>query len=183
MGNLVADAQLAATKRQGVEIAIMNYGGIRSDLAVPDLTQPITYSQVAAVHPFKGTLQIASLTGAEILTILEQQWSEDGGFKPLQISKGFTYSWDASQPVGQRVVASSLQLNGKPLAMQEQYVVTASGFLMDGGDGFKGFAAGQGRKDSGVRELIALMDYLSENDELGHPAGQAEPQGRVTRLQ
>jgi 5'-nucleotidase len=182
MGNLVADAQLAGTSAQGVEIAMMNYGGIRGDLLIEDLNSPVTYTQVAAVHPFKGTLQITGLTGVQIKALLEQQWPEDGNFNPLQISKGFTYSWDAAEPRGQRVVASSLMLNGKPVEPTQVYQVAASGFLMDGGDHFKEFSGGANRRDSGIRELIALIDYLQLNDDARTPAGRTEPQGRVTRI-
>ncbi len=182
MGNLVADAQLAATQAQGVQIAMMNYGGIRSDLLVDSLADPVTYTQVAAVHPFKGTLQIVALTGAQIKAILEQQWPEDGNFNPLQISQGFSYSWDAVQPRGQRVIENSLRLNGELIKPAQVYQVAASAFLVDGGDHFKGFSAGVNRRDSRVRELIALIDYLQLKDDAGSPAGNSQPEGRVTRL-
>lgn len=180
MGDLTADAQLFATEHLGAQIALMNYGGIRSDLLVPDLSTPVTYNQLAAVHPFKGTLQIAWLTGSQIKDLLEQQWPEDGGFNPLQVSKGFSYTWDAAQPRGEKV--RSMQLDGKTINLDQSYGVVASAFLMDGGDGFKGFTAGQGRRDTGVRELIALTDYLMMNAEAGQPAGRSEVAGRITRV-
>lgn len=182
MGNLVADAQLYATKAQGVEIALMNYGGIRSDLLVSDLKTPVTYTQVAAVHPFKGTLQITGLTGAELKTLLEQQWPENGSFNPLQVSQGFSYAWDGNKPRGERVIADSMRLNGEPIQQEQVYQVAASAFLMDGGDRFTGFAVGTNRRDSRVRELIALTDYLQYSVDAGQPAGASEPAGRVTKV-
>ncbi len=180
MGNLTADAQLFATEHLGAQIALMNYGGIRSDLLVSDISSPVTYNQIAAVHPFKGTLQLAWLTGAQLKTLLEQQWPEDGGFNPLQVSEGFSYTWDASKPRGQKV--RDMQLDGIAIAMDQSYGVVASAFLMDGGDGFKGFAAGSNRRDTGVRELIALTDYLVTNAENGEPAGRTDVAGRITRV-
>ena len=182
MGNLVADAQLWATERFGAQIAMQNYGGIRADLLVASENTSVTYTQIAAVHPFKGTMQTIDLSGAQIIAVLEQQWPDDGDFNPLQISKGFTYQWDASKPRGQRIVVDSLRLNGEAIEASKTYRIAASGFLMDGGDGFSGFSAGINRSDTGVRELIALEDYLVENDELQRPAGRSLPEGRVTRL-
>jgi 5'-nucleotidase len=182
MGNLVADAQLFATERFGAQIAMQNYGGIRADLLVESENASVTYTQVAAVHPFKGTMQTINLTGTQIAAILEQQWPEDGDFNPLQISKGFTYTWDAAKPRGERVVIDSLKLDGEPVLADQLYRVVASGFLMDGGDGFTAFAAGINRSDTGVRELIALEAYLVENDKMGRPVGRDLPEGRVTRI-
>lgn len=180
MGNLVADAQLEGTRYLGAEIALMNYGGIRGDLLVDSLEQPVTYNQIAAVHPFKGTLQIATLTGADLKQILEEQWPGNGDFNPLQSSSGFEYTWDAAKPRGERVVAMSL--NGQPIVMSDEYAVVASAFLIDGGDGFKGFTNGANRRDTELRELIALQNYLMDADEAGRPAGRNEVVGRVTRL-
>ncbi|MFN3235564.1 MAG: bifunctional metallophosphatase/5'-nucleotidase [Pseudomonadales bacterium] len=180
MGNLVADAQLAGTRYLGAQIALMNYDGIRSDLLVSDLNQPVTYNQIAAVHPFKGTLQIASLSGADIKRILEQQWPGNGDFFPLQTSRGFTYTWDAARPIGERI--SNMRLNGEPVTMTERYEVVASAFLMDGGDGFKGFTSATNRRDTGLRELVALSEYLKLKQDAGTPAGRSKVAGRVTRL-
>lgn len=180
MGNLTADAQLFATEHLGAEIALMNYDGIRGDLLVSDITRPVTYNQLAAVHPFKGTLQIASLTGSALKAILEQQWSDAGGFKPLQVSRGFSYTWDGAKPRGQRI--QDMALNGQPIQMDRYYAVTASGFLMDGGDGFTGFEATVNRRDTLVSSLTALTDYLSTQAERGTPAGRDEVEGRINRV-
>ena len=183
MGDLVADAQLAATEPWGAQIALMNSGGIRADLVVKD-EEPLNYSQVAAVHPFKGTLQIISLTGAQIKSLLEQQWQSDGpgSFKPLQISHTFSYRWDGSQPRGQRILADSLRLNGEPILPTESYRIAVNAFLADGGDNFSVFTEASDRKDTGLPDLKVLIDYLVAQEKPGELAGRVEPAGRIRRV-
>ena len=183
MGDLVADAQLAATEPRGAQIALMNSGGIRADLVVKD-EEPLNYSQVAAVHPFKGTLQIISLTGAQIKSLLEQQWQSDGpgSFKPLQISHTFSYRWDGSQPRGQRILADSLRLNGEPILPTEAYRIAVNAFLADGGDNFSVFTEASDRKDTGLPDLKVLIDYLVAQEKAGELAGRVEPAGRIRRV-
>ena len=184
MGDLVADAQLAATQALGAQIALMNSGGIRSDLVLKDVETPLNFSQVAAVHPFKGTLQVISLTGAQIKAVLEQQWQGEGAgsFKPLQISHSFTYRWDGSQPRGQRVLADSLSLDGEPILPTETYRISVNAFLADGGDNFSALTEAGERIDTGIPDLKALTDYLVAQEKAGAPAGRAEPAERILRV-
>jgi hypothetical protein len=53
---------------------------------------------------------------------------------------------------------------------------------MDGGDGFKGFTSATNRRDTGLRELVALSEYLKLKQDAGTPAGRSKVAGRVTRL-
>ena len=60
----------------------------------------LTYKQAADVQPFANTLVNVDLTGAQIKTVLEQQWQPAGASRPflkLGISKGFTYTFDDPQ--------------------------------------------------------------------------------------
>ncbi len=184
MGDLVADAQLAATHSLGAQIALMNSGGIRSDLVLKGNEAPLNFSQVAAVHPFKGTLQVISLTGAQIKNVLEQQWQSEGAgsFKPLQISHSFNYRWDGSQPRGQRVLAESLSLNGESISPTETYRISVNAFLADGGDNFSALTVASERIDTGIPDLTALIDYLVVQEKAGTPAGHSEPAGRILRV-
>ena len=183
MGDLVADAQLAATHQLGAQLALMNSGGIRSDLQAPDSGEPLTFSQVSAVHPFKGTLQLLTLSGAELKALLEQQWRDNtgDGFRPLQISSSMSYQWDATRSLGDKVLIDSILVEGKPLKPTADYRIALNAFLADGGDNFSLFKQGRKRQDSEVRDLDALIDYLVAQDKLGKPAGQSEPAGRIQR--
>ena len=163
LGDVIADAQLAATNTPetgGAQIAFMNPGGVRADLDQGD----ITYGEAFAVQPFANTLTTVSLTGDQIRRILEQQrWSKDAqgvvSATVLQPSKGFTYTFDTTQPVGSRV--SNIQLNGVPLEMGTTYRVTANNFVATGGDGFTVFTEAT-NVTNGVIDLDALVAYMAK---------------------
>jgi len=183
LGDLVADSTLFGARAAGAQIGLMNNGGIRKDLeSGPDLMTNVGQNQ--AVVPFGNTLIVVSLSGAQIKTLLEQQWpgatADDGNL--LQVSEGFSYRWDSTQPQGQRVVAGSIMLNGKPLNEQQQYRVAANSFLAGGGDRFTVLANGTRRLDTGVRDIDAFSDYLIERARSGKPAGSTSALGRIVRV-
>jgi 5'-nucleotidase len=182
LGDLIADAVLAATKEQGAQIGFMNAGGIRKDLeAGADLAT--TYGQAQAVLPFGNTLVVMDLTGAQIRKLLEQQWARPAASDPsvLQVSNGFTYRWDEKQPKGGRIVAGSVKLHGVPLEDNKTYRVAANNFLAEGGDNFPEFAKGANRADTQMRDLDALIDYLGRRQNNEQDASPA-PLVRIEKL-
>ncbi|WP_261665005.1 bifunctional metallophosphatase/5'-nucleotidase [Deinococcus sp. Marseille-Q6407] len=180
LGDLIADAQLAATRapeRGGAVIALMNPGGIRADLPAQPSAQSsttVTYGDIFAVQPFGNLLTVLTLTGEQIRATLEQQFDNPsaGSQRILQVSQGFAYSYDLSQPAGQRV--RDVTLNGQPLNMNADYRVTVNSFLADGGDNFSALRAGRDRLGGGL-DVDALSAYLS--------SGAVKPgaQNRITR--
>ncbi|MDN3921709.1 bifunctional metallophosphatase/5'-nucleotidase [Roseateles violae] len=181
MGQLLADAQLAATRapeRGGAQIALTNIGGARAALNFQGQGE-VSYGDAFSVQPFYNQLLTLSLTPAELRQVLEQQWLNQPKPRPLQVSEGFAYQWDAARPVGQRVVADSLRLNGQPLREDALYRVTVSAFLAAGGDGFAGFAEfGVGRERRiGIMDIEALVEYLQ-----ARPLTRPPALDRVIRL-
>jgi 5'-nucleotidase len=132
IGQVVADAQLAATREAGAQIALMNPGGLRAPLAAG----PVRYEQLFAVQPFWNNLVTLTLNGAELAQLLEQQWQGQPQPRVLQVSAGFGYAWDATKPPGQRVVPGSLSLDGRPITPDQTLRVTVNSFLAAGGDNF-----------------------------------------------
>ena len=111
LGDVVADAQLAATRAEsasGAEIAFTNPGGVRTDLPYKD-GGVVTYADLFAVQPFGNSLVTMELTGRQIERMLEQQWVDQPKPRILHVSDGFTYRWDGSRPPGERVDPASLQ--------------------------------------------------------------------------
>lgn len=176
LGDVIADAQLAATRaadKGGAVIAFMNPGGIRADLpAKPSST--VTYGDIFAVQPFGNLLTVMTLKGEQIKTLLEQQFDNGsaGNTRILQVSEGFSYSYDKSRFAGQRV--QSITLNGQPLDMARDYRITANSFLADGGDNFTVLKEGRDRLGGGL-DVDALSAYLQTQ------GGKVvtEPQGRI----
>ncbi|WP_249675296.1 bifunctional metallophosphatase/5'-nucleotidase [Pseudomonas abieticivorans] len=174
MGDLVADGQLAATRSLGAQVAFTNLGGIRTDLILEPGQAQLTFGQVASVQPFNNTLNILTLTGAQIHELIEQQWQSGSmGFYPLQPSSSLRYRWDASRPAGQRVIAQSLTIDGKPVLANQTYQVTVNSFMAEGGDNFSVLAKTSKRLDTGLNDLEALIGYLQAQDKAGTPAGVA----------
>lgn len=155
-GQLIADAQLAATRDEGAVLAFMNPGGVRAAL-IPAADGTLTFGDLFQVQPFGNTLVTMTLSGTEILALLESQMDDDGLLTVLLPSAGLRYRYDLSRPSGARVM--DVTLEGEPLDPAKDYRVTVNSFLADGGDGFTGFRAGRERT-IGMGDLDALEAWL-----------------------
>jgi 5'-nucleotidase len=161
-GRLLADAQLAVTAaadQGGAQIVFTNAGGVRSEWPCqapgPCL---VTFGQVFAMQPFGSSLVVMTLSGAQIKAALEAQYKPDQAYPAfLQPSQGFTYTWQASAPVGDKV--RDMRLNGQPIEAPVLYRVTVNSFLAEGGDGFVVFKQGSARRSGGL-DIDALLDFL-----------------------
>jgi 5'-nucleotidase len=176
LGQVVADAQLAATRDAGAQVAFMNPGGIRAPLPRP-ADGLLRYEDLYSVQPFSNNLVTVTLGGAQVLQLLEQQWAgrADGG-RVLHVSRGFKYRWDASRPPGRRVVPGSVRLDGRPLDPDASLRVTVNGYLASGGDGFSVLKDGREAR-TGVMDVDALEAYLRNN-----PLLEPGPLDRIERL-
>ncbi|UJB43380.1 bifunctional metallophosphatase/5'-nucleotidase [Streptomyces sp. A1-5] len=169
LGDVIADAQLAATQdtgKGGAQLALMNPGGIRSDLAYKASGNEgdgvVTYAEAFTVQPFTNMTNVVDLTGAQLLTALQQQVSGPNEASPkiLQISRGLTYTLDMTKTGAARVVADSVKLNGAALDPAKTYRVAMNEFLAGGGDGFPVLKQGT-NKYVGPSDLDALTAYLT----------------------
>ena len=175
LGDVVADAQLAATSDAatgGAVIALTNPGGIRTDLIRrPDGS--VTYADVFASQPFRNQLVTLTLTGAQLKATLEQQWADPARPRVLQVSKGFTYAFDASKAAGARIDASSLKLNGTAIDPALSYRITVNNYLALGGDGFTALKDGTALQ-FGKYDDEALFAYVKVSSPVAPP-----PQDRI----
>ena len=185
LGGVIADAHLAATRGDaagGAVVAFMNSGGIRDDIRFSatgdEADGEVTYGEAFAVHPFGNSLVTMSLTGAQIDTLLEQQFDnpQAGSRRVLQVSEGFSYVWDAAAATGSKVDAASIGINGVVVDPDGSYRVTVNSFLAEGGDGFSVLADGEERV-VGAIDLDALIAYFA-----GRGAVEPGPQDRITRI-
>ncbi len=165
LGNLIADAQLAATRAAGAQIALMNPFGIRAGL-VPAPDGTVTFGDIYLVQPFGNALVTETLTGAEIKAALEQGFDDVGPDQALAPSAGLAYRVDRRQHAGSRITA--LTFGGKPLEPAGRYRVTMNGFLAQGGDGFTVFKAGRDAV-TGPTDIEALEGWLRSVPRLDVP--------------
>lgn len=177
LGDLIADAQLEATAPEGfgeAVVAFMNPGGIRADLVYEQSGSEgdgtVTYEEAFTVQPFSNTMTVMTLTGAQIETLLEQQWSggNEASPKVLQVSDGFTYSWDALAASGDRVDPANILLNGVAIDPAASYRVAVNNFLADGGDNFVVLREGTDRLGGDV-DIDAFVDYIRAHSPVSSP--------------
>jgi 5'-nucleotidase len=185
LGDVIADAQLAATAPAGfgdAVVAFMNPGGIRDELdflaSGAEGDGNVTFGEAFSVQPFGNSLVTMTLTGTQIDTLLEQQFDnpEVGQQRFLQVSEGFTYTWDASEPTGSKIDPATIMINGVVVDPNASYRVTVNSFLADGGDNFFILAQGTDRLGGEV-DLDALVTYFQANSPV--PPG---PQDRITMV-
>lgn len=193
LGNLVAEVQRWATdtpEAGSAQIAFMNPGGLRADMvgnAAGGYPADLTYKQAAVVQPFANTLVNMRMTGAQIKTLLEQQWQRDGSgnipsrpFLRLGTSAGFRFTYDPARAEGDRI--TGMWLNGAAVAPATSYSVTANSFLASGGDNFRAFNLATSKRDTGKVDLQAMVDYMAAKspvtpDFTQHAVGVSFPGG------
>jgi 5'-nucleotidase len=183
LGDVIADAQHEATKDPsfgGARVAFMNPGGIRADILASQSSggEPagqVTYGELFTVQPFNNVMTVLTCSGAQIDALLEQQF-RSGGNTILQVSNGFTYTWDNAAPIGSKVDIASIKIDGVAISPVASYRVAMNNFLATGGDGFSVFTA---CTDSlgGEIDLDALVRYF----ETKSPVAPG-PQNRITRV-
>ncbi|WP_105974071.1 bifunctional metallophosphatase/5'-nucleotidase [Streptomyces geranii] len=170
MGDLIADAQLAHGKKLDPEtdLALMNPGGIRAGLTYAakgtEGDGVVTYAEGFTVQPFSNTVNLQNFTGAQLISVLQEQVSGTNAAAPkvLQVSSGLTYTLDLTKTGAARIVLDSVKLNGAAIDPAATYRVATNSFLAGGGDGFP--TLGQGTNDLvGSDDLAALAEYLTAN--------------------
>src|SRR5690606_31377120 len=153
-------------------VAFMNPGGVRADIQGDD-EGVVTYRQVATAQPFGNTLVTLDLTGAQIVSVLEEQWQPEGASRPflkLGVSAGLFYFYDPAAEPGARI--TDVFLDGEEIDPDATYRVVTNSFLAQGGDNFATFAEGANHADSGLVDLGAFVDYFDARDVVEVPLGQ-----------
>jgi 5'-nucleotidase len=168
LGDLVADAQLAATAPgQGAVAALVHPGGLRADLD----RGPVLDHDALAVQPFNNYLITMGLTGRQLGCLLEQQFVTG---VVLQPSATLTYTVDpagrTAPPTdpcaGTRV--ADLAIAGAPVDPDATYRITVNDLLAAGGDGFSTLTGGTDRV-RGELDVQALGDYLGRAGPVSAP--------------
>jgi 5'-nucleotidase len=181
LGDVIADAQLRYTQSAGAQIALMNPGGIRASLSFansPGGEAPgqVTYGEAFTVQPFNNLVVTQTFTGAQIKDVLEQQFPIVNNvvtLRILQVSAGFTYTYNPAAAAGSRI--SDIRLNGTPIDPAATYRVTTNDFLANGGDGFTTLTVGTDRVTAPGFDVDALVAYLATGPVAPGPAN------RITR--
>ena len=171
LGDLCADAYRF---QSGADIAFVNGGGVRTNIAAGK----ITLDDILLVHPFGNAMCVIEVTGQQILDALE--WGarkvpgENGGF--LQVS-GLSYEIHSYLPdpcqvdentmcagfEGERRVQNVL-VGGEPIDPAATYTLASQDYmLLNNGDGFTAFDGAKLLQDRVKLDNQVLIDYITEN--------------------
>lgn len=200
LGDLVADSMRSMVIKQddmlkvpeSNVVAVINGGAIRASVHKGDITK----NDVNTVLPFKNTICVVYVTGAELLEALEASTfctpEAVGGFP--QVS-GMSYTIDTGKkyvpneepyPNSTFYGPATIQrveideIGGKKFDKNATYAVATNDFCAAGGDTYYAFASAASKYDTGFAVDECLMKYIT--DELGGVIGEryAKPQGRIT---
>ena len=171
LGNLIADA---LREFAHADVALMNSGGIRTDLT-PGVK---TYGDIFAVSPFDNYPAIVTMTGAQLLQTLRLTTTGARGI--MQVS-GLRYTVDAKRDPSDRLVSATRD-DGSPIDPDKLYSVVMPDFIAAGGDGTMDVMKDIPRERINISYLEPIRDVLV--DVLKKRAQPLAPklEGRITVL-
>ncbi|HZA77905.1 MAG TPA: 5'-nucleotidase C-terminal domain-containing protein [Acidimicrobiales bacterium] len=181
LGDVIADAQLAATRPAelgGARVAFMNPGGIRADLRVSDISAggeapgEVTYGEAFTVQPFGNSLVTKTMTGDMVRRLLQQQFPGCGGQttrRILQVSATFRYEQIPGAATCEGKIGR-IFVDGVEVGAGDSFRVTMNNFLATGGDGFTVFNEGTDAL-GGAQDIDAFVAAFAAAE----PAGIAVP--------
>ncbi len=158
IGNAVAEAMLSRVADQGVQVALMNGGGLRAAIDVGE----ITMGEVLTVLPFQNTLSTFRIDGATLKAALENGVSqfEEGAGRFPQVA-GMTFVFDPTAEVGSRI--TDVTVGGEPLDPGSDYLAVSNDYLRNGGDGYSMLRDAADAYDFGPDVAEVLAEYLAQN--------------------
>ena len=192
LGDLCADAY---RDQSGADVAIVNGGGVRVNIAAGD----ITLNDILKVHPFGNSMCVIEITGQKILDALEYACkdvpSEFGGF--LQVS-GMTYEIHTYIPssvkmdenkmfvsVDGEYRVKNVMIGGEPIDLEKTYTLASHNYkLKQNGDGNTVFDGCTILQDEVKLDNQVLIDYITGTlggvvgEEYANPYGQ----GRIVAV-
>ena len=192
MGNYMADLLRAKYK---TDFAIQNGGGIRDTFPaktyIPANTAlvrtgagplDVTLGDAFTVFPFGNQVATTVVTGANLWKALENgvggNYPGDGRFP--QIS-GFKFSFDASKPIGSRIVEVT-KLDGTAIAKDaKEYTLTTLDFVIYGGDGYLNVFSPAQAKVKGAL-LDVFVDALKADMAAGKVTQVPVADGRIKKV-
>ena len=181
-GDLIADAQLAATRDAtfgSAVIAFMNGGGVRNPgltfaQSVGEGDGNVTYGEAFTMQPFGNSLVTMTLTAQDLKNVLEEQFAGCRGQSTtatrfMLASAGFKYTWDGAQACDSRIRSVTLTAggatetivsNGVVANPAKTYRVTVNNFMATGGDGYSTFLKGTNLL-GGAQDIDSFVAYMA----------------------
>jgi 5'-nucleotidase len=98
----------------------------------------------------------------------------------LQVSDGFSYTWNGAGPACDKVDPASITINGVVVDPAASYRVTVNNFLADGGDNFSVLVDG-GDRLGGAQDVDALEAWFQAYGVVD-PASYPNSLSRINRI-
>jgi 5'-nucleotidase len=160
MGNLVADAQSAAT---GSDAAFIRPGQVRAGLGAGE----VSYARAFMTQPFGTSLVSMTLTGDQMLELLKEQWCGRSKTEVLYPSASVSYTWSATtaRAIKDTPCATApnpvtgLSIGGEPVEPTRAYRITVNSGMANRDDNYPTLSRGTNRW-GGPEDTAALERYL-----------------------
>src|SRR5438093_991302 len=149
LGRLIADAMRNVAK---ADVAIVNNGGIRADLAAGTAT----YGDLYRVMPFQNRMLRLTVKGDVLRLALEHAVAGD---RPDGHVSGVELWYDPKQRPGRRI-GKAVMADGKGIYEGRSYTLAVSDFLATGGSGYT-MLVGSPAADLDAVDLDAFIQYLA----------------------
>jgi 5'-nucleotidase len=179
LGDLVTDALADGAKDQGATISMENRGGIRGRIERGIVTE----EKVQEVLPFENKLVIATVSGADLLKVLENSVSGALGARFLDVH-GLKFAYNADRPSGDRVVwAYAADTTGKwgKIDPEKKYRIAINDYSFGGGEGYD-FSRATDVIKTDKRLSYYLTQYLIKNKHVRpRKYGRIVPYGQLTK--
>ena len=186
LGNLISDSFRDVVESN---ISYVNGGAIRDNLLKGDISR----KNIIDVMPFFNNLFVKEITGQAFLDALEFGVSKlpdsFGGFPQVSgcsfyVNTSFNSTVETDSDgmfikVGGERRVSNVKINGKPLNLTQKYNLSASEFLLIGGDGFSMFSKFPTVNESIFTDSDALAHHIKYNLKGKIPSEYQEPLYRI----
>lgn len=190
-GNLIAQSfyEYSQAMAKPADFGIMNPGGVRAEID-PNNDGKVTKGESFSAQPFGNTYGTVEISGAQIYTMLEQQWKSpctqtSRDMLALGLSDSISYTYDADgyktdedlcapyenvegvDPDAANYVkhVKDVYVNNElvPNDTSKKYTVASNAFLLEGADGFQTLKDGENHADTGIIDNDVFNIFLGDN--------------------
>lgn len=165
LSNWSADVYLKAAtafQGEGVDAAIVNLGGLRTQISAG----PITVRKVFELMPFENELVIVWLKGSELEELLQffaMIGGQGVGGIRMQIRDG---------------KAQQIKVGGQPIDRHKIYTIATNDYLAEGNDYMTALTRHEKRVNTGIRVRDMLMEHIRKETAAGRTI-QSQLEGRI----
>lgn len=131
---------------EGVDLAIINFGGIRAPLPLG----PLTVGDIYRIMPFENEMVVLELKAADLLTVLTKMAADDGeGISNIKMDV-----------LNGKII--SLLIAGKPFDETRTYRIATIDYLADGNSGMIPFKNAVKRIDTHLKLRDAYISQIEK---------------------